>query len=186
MKTFIPTPAQPEYGEHVQRFLRHAGFVMLLEGGGAHTQRPTDPGGETWWGVSRRYHEAAFNPGPVTLGTSVDLMWVWWIGFAGHLLPQPVDLVTLDHAFNGGYGKAVAALQRALGVVVDGVVGPQTLKAALAHDPKRTAEVMLADRSAQILERDHPEEHGLLERIKLLRWEAGLGRPRQAGAEGKT
>ena len=55
-------------------------------------------------------------------------------------VPAPADLVVFDAAVNCGVGRAARQLQVALGVAVDGVLGPHTLQVlglanglALAH-----------------------------------------------------
>jgi lysozyme family protein len=66
-----------------------------------------------------------------------DLEW-WEIFEAGfyrpagcHLLPDPLDLVVADAAFNSGPKQSVKFLQRAVGTVPDGVFGPKTKEAVL-------------------------------------------------------
>lgn len=42
-------------------------------------------------------------------------------------MPKPVALVVFDAAVNSGQGRAIKWLQYAIGVIADGVVGPNTL-----------------------------------------------------------
>lgn len=50
-------------------------------------------------------------------------------------LPAGVDYATLDYAVNSGPQKAAVYLQKIVGAVADGNIGPKTLAAVAAHDP---------------------------------------------------
>ena len=54
----------------------------------------------------------------------------YWDTILGDELPAGLDYVTFDAAVNSGQDRAVKWLQRALLTQADGVVGPETLKAA--------------------------------------------------------
>ena len=56
-----------------------------------------------------------------------------------------MDYLVFDAAVNMGVGQAVRLLQRALGVVADGAIGPNTMKAINEADTKK----LIDDFSAQ-------------------------------------
>ena len=56
----------------------------------------------------------------------------YWDTVRGDDLPVGVDYCTYDYSVNSGPGRAARELQRVVGVVVDGVVGPATLAAVSA------------------------------------------------------
>lgn len=56
------------------------------------------------------------------------------------------DLVA-DFAVHSGEGEGIAALQRAIGVADDGVIGPITLSALRRTNPESVAKRILADRT---------------------------------------
>ena len=61
--------------------------------------------------------------------------------------------IVIDYAVNSGHGRAIRTLQNALGVHVDGVIGPKTISAveALSDSDRRfTAGIVLCDQ----IERD--------------------------------
>src|SRR5690606_17530851 len=60
----------------------------------------------------------------------------WNACHAGDWKPG-TDLAVFDYAVNSGPDRAVRGLQSALGVVVDGIVGPNTLEAARKADAAR-------------------------------------------------
>lgn len=70
-------------------------------------------------------------------------------------LPAAVGFQVLDASVNHGAKRAVQFLQRALGVADDGLIGPKTVAAANAADPKATINSLLYQREA--LYRGHPK-----------------------------
>ena len=56
----------------------------------------------------------------------------YWDRIAGDALPAGVGVMTFDSAVNQGVGFAARALQQAVHVNADGVVGPETLSAVRA------------------------------------------------------
>lgn len=54
-------------------------------------------------------------------------------------LPDAVRFDFFDSAVNSGYVQAVKWLQKALGVVEDGIIGPKTMLAARIIDPQKLA-----------------------------------------------
>lgn len=114
--------------------------VLRHEGG--YVDHPADPGGATNMGITHKTLARWRKVSP------------WWDlpksavrelkhGEAGQIyralywnlcragdLPAGMDLAVFDYAVNSGPDRSVRALQAALGVVVDGQVGPLTIGAA--------------------------------------------------------
>ena len=67
----------------------------------------------------------------------------YWAPVCCDQLPVGVDLCAFDFAVNAGDVRSEMVLQQALGVTVDGHVGPQTIAAAKAADPHALAGRML-------------------------------------------
>jgi lysozyme family protein len=125
-------------------FDRALAKVLVHEGG--YVNHPSDPGGETNRGVTRRvYDDYRRSMGlPVQSVkhitnaevTSIYRMRYWSL-IKGDSLPPGVSYVVFDGAVNSGVSQSAKWLQRALGVKVDGVIGPGTLDALRAvndHD----------------------------------------------------
>lgn len=70
-------------------------------------------------------------------------------------LPPAVGFQVLDASINHGAKRAVQFLQRAVGVGDDGVIGPKTLAAVKAANPKVVISSILSQREA--LYRKHPK-----------------------------
>jgi lysozyme family protein len=122
------------------RFSACLAFWLKAEGG--YSDNPDDPGGPTCCGITSQTlaeylgrpvsikDVRALNPGTV----SPIYERLYWQPVQGDKLPPGVDLFVSDTAINMGVGTAARMLQTALGVTVDGDIGPVTLAApALAY-----------------------------------------------------
>lgn len=63
-----------------------------------------------------------------------------------HLLPEPLDLIVADAAFNSGPKQAVKFLQRAVGALPDGVFGPKTEKRTREANVRETCISVIGQR----------------------------------------
>ena len=99
-----------------------------------------DPGGTTNKGISQRFLDAVRGqhpelalPAGVADLSDAQIASLYVVGFwtliAGDSLPAPLALVVMDAAVNEGPGTAVMALQAALGVPADGIMGPRSIAA---------------------------------------------------------
>lgn len=60
----------------------------------------------------------------------------YWRKICGDELPAGVDLSAMDYGVNSGVSRSAKDLQRVLGVTVDGRVGPVTILATRAQEPR--------------------------------------------------
>lgn len=116
-------------------------FDRLLGHEGGYSNHPTDPGGETMYGVTARVARAQGYTGamrdlPLSEAKRIAKA-AYWDAVRADELPAGVRFDVFDTAYNSGTGQAVKFLQRALGVKADGQLGPVTLAAAAAMDPER-------------------------------------------------
>lgn len=90
----------------------------------------TDDGGVTRWGISQRQYPSV----DVRSLTRQDAIAIYqrdyWNLCDCDQLPASVAFVLFDAAVNQGQPHAVRMLQAALGVVIDGHIGPKTIAAA--------------------------------------------------------
>ncbi len=126
---------------HGERFDHCLAVVLLHEGG--FIQHPADPGGATKFGITHGTL-ARFRGRPVSVadirnmtGTEAGIIYrrLYWDQIRADDLPPGLELAVFDFAVNSGPTRAVRALQSALGVETDGLVGPITLAAARKTDP---------------------------------------------------
>jgi lysozyme family protein len=120
----------------------------MLQSEGGFTTDPVDPGnrlpdgraGSTNLGVTQANWEAYVGH-PVkwsemrTLTPEIVAPFYkrkYWDLVRGDELPSPIDYLMFDFAVNGGPGRCIKLMQRAVGVTQDGVFGPKTLAAIKA------------------------------------------------------
>lgn len=112
---------------------------------GGYVDHPNDPGGATNKGVTLASFRKYVKPN----GTKADLKKLttdqasavyykhYWAPIWGPQLPSGVDMAVFDYGVNSGPGTAIKVLQRVVGCVADGKVGPKTIACAEkmdAHD----------------------------------------------------
>lgn len=130
-------------------------FVLGWEtawGKHVYSNDPTDPGGETKFGISKRAHPDVDIANLTEEGAAEIYQREYWSadGIQKSMcanLPWPVNLVHFDAVVNAGnwdakrgwHGTANKMLQRALGVSDDGLIGAATLAAVGGSAPLLTA-----------------------------------------------
>lgn len=119
---------------------------------GGYANDPDDRGGETYAGVARRYHakwggwaivdyykKQTRTQRELNQALSEDMEMIrlkqefykekFWDPIDKYPFSQDVKIYLFDYAVNSGHKNAYKALQRALGVKADGVIGKKTLEA---------------------------------------------------------
>ncbi|HEX3408668.1 MAG TPA: glycosyl hydrolase 108 family protein [Candidatus Binataceae bacterium] len=109
--------------------------VLVHEGG--YSCNPSDPGGETHFGISKRSYPQ-LNISSLTREAAIAIYFRdWWRRYRYSDLPGPIGAKLFDLAVNIGPEHAAHCLQRALRacgrqVSEDGLIGEQTRTAAPA------------------------------------------------------
>lgn len=145
---------------------------------GGHVNDAADRGGETKFGISRRAYPD-LDIANLTDFQARDLYHRdYWRATRVHELPPPLDLAVFDAVVQHPPRVAIGFLQQALGVMGDGLIGPQTITAArIAVNRDRASAVlvdMLARRAqffAGLVTADSTQAkflHGWLRRLFLL------------------
>lgn len=114
-----------------------ASLLKLLAHEGGYVNHPSDPGGMTNLGVTRRVWEQWTGKAVTEAdmrGLTADMVAPlykakYWDAVKGDELPTGVDYAVFDAAVNSGPAQAAKWLQRAVGVADDGKIGPATLAA---------------------------------------------------------
>lgn len=108
--------------------------VIAHEGG--YVNDPADPGGETKYGISKRAYPQLDIKNLTRDAAAAIYERDYFTSAKLYMLPDPLAYCVLDFGVNVGTSRAVKALQRVLGVSVDGVVGKGTAAAVEAvRDP---------------------------------------------------
>lgn len=123
-------------------------FEKLLGHEGAYSNHPSDPGGETMWGVAvarANGYQGPMKSMPVDVAKAIYRK-QYWDATRSDELPEVVRYAVFDAAVNSGVGQSVRWLQRALGVADDGKIGSVTLGAAKVANPEALLRAVLAQR----------------------------------------
>lgn len=112
-------------------------FDRLISHEGGYSNHPDDPGGETMWGVTVAVARANGYAGPMRSMPRETARAIYrsqyWDTVKADSMPFAVAFQVFDAAVNHGNGQAAKFLQRAAGVVDDGIIGPKTLAAVAAR-----------------------------------------------------
>lgn len=131
-------------------------FKHILKHEGGYVNHPSDPGGMTNLGVTKRVWEEwtgkrvseadmrALTPDMVAPMYKKK----YWDVIRGDDLPVGVDLCVFDAAVNAGVGRASKFLQQVVGVTADGQIGPKTLSAVTSRPADEIIEAFCALREA--------------------------------------
>lgn len=118
----------------------------LLTNEGGYVNNPSDPGGETKWGISKRSYPN-LDIASLTRDQAIAIYKTdFWDKIDGDAMPAGVGFQALDFAVNSGISTAIRALQRAVGVADDGNFGPVSLAALKTQSPADTIMRFLAER----------------------------------------
>ena len=137
-----------------ENFLDALAAVLHHEGG--YVNHPSDPGGMTNLGCTKRVWEEwvghPVDEKAMRALTPTDVAPLYkakyWDKIKGDDLPTGVDYIVFDAAINSGPGRAAKWLQEAVGVTADGAIGPGTLAAVRAMDAQEIVEKYQATRLA--------------------------------------
>jgi lysozyme family protein len=105
---------------------------LVLKSEGGWVNHPSDPGGETNLGVTKRVWEeyvghAVDNLKKLTKADVAPLYELkYWRPCYCEVLPRGLDFVVFSMGINAGPGRSIKLLQQSIGCVPDGVIGPKT------------------------------------------------------------
>lgn len=124
-------------------------FEELIGNEGGHSNHPSDPGGETMWGVTKKVamengYMGSMRELPITKAKEIYKKQYWNDYLNG--IPYIVAFNFLDAAVNHGVKQATLFLQRALGVHDDGIMGINTTAAAVSINPYKLCMLFNSER----------------------------------------
>lgn len=135
-------------------------FALLIGHEGGYVDDPNDPGGETKFGISKRAYPREDIPN-LTLERAKELYRRdYWGPAACDAVPDCIKFDLFDTAVNSGPKQAIRLMQRVLGVVDDGIVGPRTLMAAQSMPPARLVAWFNAERLEFMVTLNNWRHHG--------------------------
>lgn len=108
-------------------------FTRLLGHEGGYSNHPSDPGGETNWGITVAVARANGYFDDMATMPQAEARRIYramyWDAIKADQLPEAVRFDAFDAAVNNGVRQATVWLQRSAGVKDDGQLGPVTLQA---------------------------------------------------------
>ena len=131
-------------------------FALLVSPSyeGGYANDPRDPGGETKYGISKRSYPH-LDIKSLTREQVKPLYRADFWGPAGcDVVPGPLKYALFDFAVNSGPKTAVRTLQKRLGVISDGIIGPKTLAEIMLWNPETLSIVLSLDRLQNFTELD--------------------------------
>lgn len=117
-------------------------FDRLMGHEGGYANHPSDPGGETMWGITQRVARANGYAGSMRDLPRTEAKRIarasYWNTVSADALPPELRFDVFDGAYHSGQKQSIRWLQRAVGVTDDGIIGPKTLMAVAAYNPWQT------------------------------------------------
>lgn len=108
-------------------------FDRLMGNEGGYSNNPADPGGETNWGIAKRFHPNV-DIKNLTRDAAKEIYRVeFWQAASMDEYAPSIAFQVFDAAVNHGIPNAVRMLQKAAGVADDGFIGPHTIAAVKAQ-----------------------------------------------------
>jgi lysozyme family protein len=92
-----------------ENFQKALNFVLKWEGG--YSFDPSDPGGETHWGISKKAHPDLDIKNLTQEAAGKIYLDDYWKKAGCNTLPAPLDLIIFDTAVNMGVTMALALMQ---------------------------------------------------------------------------
>ena len=119
--------------------------AIILRHEGGYVNDARDPGGETNFGICKRSYPDEDIRNLTEARAKEIYRRDYWNKCKCDDLPDEVRLLVFDAAVNQGTGAAVKMLQKAVGTIEDGIIGPNTL--AKARSAKNLAVNYAAERA---------------------------------------
>ena len=125
-------------------------FDRLIGHEGGYGNDSRDPGGETNWGVTKRTAQANGYTGDMKTMTRQQAYEIYhrafWVRYQCDQMPPAIAYQFFDAAVNHGFGNASRMLQRAVGVLDDGIIGKYSLEAINRNPISDTLMVLNGER----------------------------------------
>jgi lysozyme family protein len=121
-------------------------FARLLGNEGGYSNDPTDPGGETNWGISKRSYPDVDIRNLTKAQAKEIYLRDFWNPVDAVNLPSSIVYQLFDFAVNSSPNTAIRHFQRALGVADDGHFGPISKKAVVDSSESDMIMNLIAER----------------------------------------
>lgn len=122
-------------------------FTLVVAVEGNYVNDPQDPGGETKFGISKRSYPN-LDIKSLTLDSVKPIYLAdFWNKLRCDDLPDAIRHFVFDTGVQCGEDWAAMSVQRAVGALPDGNIGPRTLAEVKARDPNQILRLIFVDRA---------------------------------------
>lgn len=126
-------------------------FARVIGVEGGYSNNPVDAGGPTRYGITQAVARAHgytddMRDFPILQAKAIYTT-DYWNALQCDSLGPPIDEFIFDYGVNSGVAIAARSLQRAVGALPDGKIGPMTLTAVKAKTPLQIIRVVFVDRA---------------------------------------
>lgn len=160
--------AEDDHGDHHEDAFQGA-LKLVLQYEGGYVNHPNDPGGETNKGVTKAVYDSYRKNKGLEVRSVKDIADEeieeiyrkrYWIAGYCHVLPWKLAIAHFDTAVNAGTRQAAKFLQRSVGAVDDGKIGPKTIQAVADSVESEALQAYLSKRRDfyEYLARKNPPE----------------------------
>jgi lysozyme family protein len=132
-------------GNFTPRFL--IVFTRLIGTEGGYVNSPNDPGGETKFGISKRAYPDVDIKNLTIEGAQQIYFTDFWDKLRLDQVVMGLDEFIFDFAVNSGVPTVARLLQRAVGVLPDGIIGPVTVNAIRSSSPVKVSRLLFVERA---------------------------------------
>ncbi len=122
-------------------------FAFTIGAEGGYSNDPKDPGSETNYGISKRQYPSLDIPNITLEGAKGIYRVDYWNVIRGDDLHPVLASFLFDFAVNSGTRAASVALQKAVGALPDGRVGPKTLALVSRLPLRQILRLVFVDRA---------------------------------------
>lgn len=140
-------------------FDRVVEFVLKHEGG--YVNDPRDPGGETKFGIAKKFYPNEDIKNLTTERAKAIYREDYWLKAKCDQMPLAIGMMVFDSAVNQGTVASAKILQRALKVADDGVIGSGTIRALGSVKTADLLKEMAAQRAKYYADTRNVDRFGL-------------------------
>lgn len=133
---------------------------LILKWEAGYVNDPSDPGGETKYGISKRSYPNLDIKNLTEQQAKEIYKRDFWDTCKCNQLPYPVAIMVFDTAVNMGTGTAIKMLQKSINVNVDGIIGTETITKANAMEPAALLPIFCSLRTARYVTLDGWDRFG--------------------------
>lgn len=110
----------------LSEFIRECLPIIISHEGG-YVKRPSDPGGETKYGISKRAYPYVDIKNLTQAQAGKFYHKDYYLKSKIYLLPHHLQYLVLDYCINSGNPRAIKHLQEVIGSEADGLLGKKTV-----------------------------------------------------------